>query len=119
MAGVLGSHERKFTIDDAFEEENDEAIRIYGSTTEISPLKPKQRNIISDDSIIVRVENPNRSTTISTTPRFKSADDWSEFLATDPEVPGSIPGAPRLYCEAVGLKQGQLSLMRAIEELLE
>nr|CAD7202571.1 unnamed protein product [Timema douglasi] len=72
---MAGSHERKFTIDDAFEEENDEAIRIYGSTTEISPLKPKQRNIITDDSIIVRVENPNRSTTISTTPRFKSADD--------------------------------------------
>jgi hypothetical protein len=22
---------------------------------------------------------------------------WSEFLATDPEVPGSIPGANRIY----------------------
>jgi hypothetical protein len=39
---------------------------------------------------------------------------WSEFLATDPEVPGSINGASR-FSEAVG----PLSLVRTTEELLE
>nr|CAD7262143.1 unnamed protein product [Timema shepardi] len=29
-----------------------------------------------------------------------------EFLATDPEVPGWIPGDSRLFCKALGLKQG-------------
>ncbi|KDR22427.1 uncharacterized protein LOC110826896 [Zootermopsis nevadensis] len=77
MAGVFGSRERRFTIDDAFEEENDEAIRVYGSTTERSPLKPKSRNMISEDSIIVRIEDPIRtaSTITSTAPRFKTSDD--------------------------------------------
>nr|CAD7437402.1 unnamed protein product [Timema bartmani] len=37
---------------------------------------------------------------------------WSHFLATDPD-PGSIPGTFRFFCEAVGLKRGQLSLSRA------
>ena len=79
MAGVFGSREKRFTIDDAFEEENDEAIRVYGSTTERSPLKPKNRNIVSEDSIIVRIEDPNRSasTVTSTAPRFKASDDVS------------------------------------------
>jgi hypothetical protein len=44
---------------------------------------------------------------------------WSEFLAADPEVPGSIPGATRFFCEVVGLERGPLSLVRIIEELLE
>jgi hypothetical protein len=79
MAGVFGSRERRFTIDDAFEEENDDAIRVYGSTTERSPLKQKNRNIMSEDSIIVRVEDPDRSASIvtSTAPRFKTSDDVS------------------------------------------
>nr|CAD7594287.1 unnamed protein product [Timema genevievae] len=38
---------------------------------------------------------------------------WSHFLATDPEVSGSIPGTFRFFCEAVGLERGQLSLSRA------
>lgn len=82
MAGVFGSRERRFTIDDAFEEENDEAIRVYGSTTERSPLKPKSRNMISEDSIIVRIEDPIRtaSTITSTAPRFKTSDDVSLLL---------------------------------------
>jgi len=82
MAGVFGPREPKFTIDDAFEEENDEAIRVYGSTTERSPLKPKNRNVTSEDSIIVRVEDPMRSasTVTSTVPRFKTSDDVSFLL---------------------------------------
>ncbi|XP_047005166.1 uncharacterized protein LOC124625771 [Schistocerca americana] len=77
MAGVFGSHDKRFTIDDAFEEENDEAIRVYGSTTERSPLKPKNRNVVSEDSVIVRIDDPNRTsrTITSTAPRFKGADD--------------------------------------------
>jgi hypothetical protein len=39
--------------------------------------------------------------------------------ATDPEVPGSIPGATRFFWEVVGLERGPLSLVRIIEELLE
>jgi hypothetical protein len=79
MAGVFGSPERRFTIDDAFEEENDDAIRVYGSTTERSPLKPKNRNVILEDNIIVHIEDPVRiaSTVTSTTPRFKTSDDVS------------------------------------------
>lgn len=81
MAGVFGSRERRFTIDDAFEEENDEAIRVYGSTTERSPLKPKNKNMISEDSIIVRIEDPirNVSTVTSAAPRLKTSDDVSFF----------------------------------------
>jgi hypothetical protein len=44
---------------------------------------------------------------------------WSEFLATNPEVPGSIPGATRCFWEVVGLERGPLSLVRIIEGLLE
>jgi hypothetical protein len=36
-------------------------------------------------------------------------------LATDPEVPGSIPGH---YKKVVGLEQGPLSLVSTTEELL-
>jgi hypothetical protein len=42
----------------------------------------------------------------------------SEFLATNPEVPGSIPGATT-FSEVVGLERGPLSLARISEELLE
>jgi hypothetical protein len=42
---------------------------------------------------------------------------WSEFLATDPEVPGSIIGAD--FLRSSGSGTGPLSLARRIEELLE
>jgi len=88
MAGVFGPREPKFTIDDAFEEENDEAIRVYGSTTERSPLKPKNRNVTAEDSIIVRVEDPMRSasTVTSTVPRFKTSDDVSFLIFCSMDV---------------------------------
>jgi hypothetical protein len=44
---------------------------------------------------------------------------WSELLATDPEFPGSIPGATRFSENNVGLERGPFSLVRIIEELLE
>jgi hypothetical protein len=40
---------------------------------------------------------------------------WSEFLATDPEVPCSIPGTTK---KVVGLELGPLSLVSTTEELL-
>jgi hypothetical protein len=45
---------------------------------------------------------------------------WSEFLATDPAVPGSIYGATRFFfSEAVDLEWGPFSLVRITEDLLE
>ena len=41
-----------------------------------------------------------------------------EFLATDTEVSGSIPGC-QVFWVVVGLERGPLSLVRSIEELLE
>jgi hypothetical protein len=41
---------------------------------------------------------------------------WSEFLATDSEAPGSIPGHYKKR-KVVGLEQGPLSLVSATEEL--
>ncbi|XP_063219413.1 transmembrane protein 134 [Bacillus rossius redtenbacheri] len=64
----------RFTIDDAFEEENDETIRVYGSTTERSPLKPRNKD--TSDSIMVRIDNPNGSAVlVNSASRFKSTDD--------------------------------------------
>jgi hypothetical protein len=41
---------------------------------------------------------------------------WSEFLATDPEVPGLIPGHYKK--KVVGLERGPLSIVSTTEELL-
>jgi hypothetical protein len=41
---------------------------------------------------------------------------WSEFLATDPEVPGSIPGITK---KVVGPERDPLSLVSTTEELLK
>ncbi|XP_042219645.1 transmembrane protein 134-like isoform X2 [Homarus americanus] len=50
MASKQSRNQPKFTIEDAFEEDADDAIRIYGATNERSPLKPKARDAISRDS---------------------------------------------------------------------
>jgi hypothetical protein len=42
---------------------------------------------------------------------------WSKYLATDPEVPSSIPGHYKKN-KVVGLERGPLSLVSATEELL-
>jgi hypothetical protein len=41
---------------------------------------------------------------------------WSEFLATDPEFPGSIPGTT--LKKVVGLELGPLSIVSTTEEEL-
>jgi hypothetical protein len=45
-----------------------------------------------------------------------SVVEWSEFLATDPEVQSSIPGHYKK--KVVGLERGPLSLLSTTEELL-
>lgn len=71
MAGVFIRSDKRFSIDDAFEEENDEAIKVYGSTTERSPLKPKNRTL-TDESIIVQIDDPSHR---SHTTKLTFADD--------------------------------------------
>jgi hypothetical protein len=46
-----------------------------------------------------------------------SVVEWSEFLATDPGVPGSIPAA--LQKKVVGLERCPFSLVNTTEELLD
>ena len=47
MAMVKMATGNKFSIDDAFESDEEDPIRVYGSTTESAPLRSKRR---SDDS---------------------------------------------------------------------
>ena len=42
---------------------------------------------------------------------------WSEFLATDTEVPGSIPGTARFFWVVVGLERGLLRLVSLLRSL--
>lgn len=49
---------KRFSIDDAFEEETDEAIKVYGSTTVTrSPISNINRNLEEGDYVNVNVEN--------------------------------------------------------------
>lgn len=58
MASVPKS--QKFSIDDAFDDEEDDIIRSYGATTESTPLKPKPKTLALpnhvDEGLVVRVE---------------------------------------------------------------
>ena len=48
--------EKRFSIHDAFEEETDEAIRVYGSTVISTPIRSaKQR---STDDVSIRIQDP-------------------------------------------------------------
>ncbi|KAG8182110.1 hypothetical protein JTE90_018381 [Oedothorax gibbosus] len=51
----LGS-KSNFTIDDAFETEDDDVLKNYGTTTESTPLKPGRNN--RGDSLSIRIEDP-------------------------------------------------------------
>lgn len=77
MAGPFSRSDKRFSIDDAFEEENDEAIKIYGSTTERSPLKPKNRSITSDESLVNQINDPIYH---SQSTRLTFADDVCTLL---------------------------------------
>ncbi|GBP23871.1 hypothetical protein EVAR_86248_1 [Eumeta japonica] len=57
MTRPFASKEKRFSIDDAFEEETDEAIKVYGATGDRSPLQTKYKNgaeyLSSDWAILV------------------------------------------------------------------
>lgn len=46
---------KRFSIHDAFEEETDEAIRVYGSTVISTPVRAKTR---STEDVTIRVHDP-------------------------------------------------------------
>jgi hypothetical protein len=48
-----------------------------------------------------------------------SVVQWSEFLATNPEVPGWVSGHTSFSCDVVGLERGQRRLLRRTEDILE
>ena len=48
------TRQKRFSIDDAFEEETDEAIKVYGATTTCSPVSPG--SISNGDSISIRID---------------------------------------------------------------
>ncbi|KAL1428407.1 hypothetical protein MTO96_002786 [Rhipicephalus appendiculatus] len=55
------SGKSNFTIDDAFDPDDDDIVRTYGSTTESTPLKPRQQHdMTATDSVVVRVEEPSK-----------------------------------------------------------
>lgn len=58
MANVFGKSGKRFSIDDAFEEENESVttVNIYGATTERSPLKPKSKHRTLNNDAVVDVD---------------------------------------------------------------
>lgn len=48
--GAMNSNGKRFSIDDAFEEETDEAIKVYGATGVCSPVKTSCQNSVSTDA---------------------------------------------------------------------
>lgn len=44
MTRPFGTGEKRFSIDDAFEEETDEAIKVYGATGDRSSFNNKYKN---------------------------------------------------------------------------
>lgn len=63
---IMGTkRNQNFSIDDAFEEEHNDAIRVYGATTttERSPLKPNNKNGttvpgVAADAVSVHIHDP-------------------------------------------------------------
>lgn len=77
MAQCEMSGKPNFSIDDAFEPGDDDTVRTYGSTTESTPLKPRQE-MTAAESVVVRVEEPkerNNWITCGTNLRLKLPED--------------------------------------------
>lgn len=55
MASGSNNKQTKFSIHDAFEEENDEAIRVYGSTVVSNPVRANTR---TTDDVAIRIRDP-------------------------------------------------------------
>ncbi|KAK4297899.1 hypothetical protein Pmani_029715 [Petrolisthes manimaculis] len=88
----------KFSIEDAFEEDADDAIRLYGATSERSPLKPKARGGGGGGGE-VRIEDPLGGTagvkTLLTVPDLDAVSRDSDSL-----IPGdtsSFSETPRWW----------------------
>jgi hypothetical protein len=60
-----------------------------------STLKTEAAGIPKRQYISTRLQGVASKTTASTPWEYRCFLFWSEFLATDTEVPGSIPGATR------------------------
>jgi hypothetical protein len=87
----MGSRRNQmFSIDDAFEEEHTDAIRVYGATTttERSPLKPSKPSLNSSiagaDAVSVHIHEPPNPLSVKPIIRgltkLKSGDDVSNFV---------------------------------------
>lgn len=48
--------EKRFSIHDAFEEETDEAIKVYGSTVVSTPMRAKTRA----DDVTISIHDPSK-----------------------------------------------------------
>lgn len=56
---MLGlGNKNKFTIDDAFETEDDDVLKTYGTTTESTPLKPAKVSVFEKANCSVRIDDP-------------------------------------------------------------
>ncbi|CAN7986378.1 unnamed protein product [Ixodes hexagonus] len=69
----------KFSIDDAFESEGDDAVRSYGSTTGGTALKRSSK----EEGIVVRVEEPSERTRRLRVPDDTLSRDSDSLIQSD------------------------------------
>ena len=62
-----------FSIDDAFESDEEDPIRVYGATTDRTPFREKRR----PDDVKVEVEEHNEQVSNFC---FESESSWSKFI---------------------------------------
>lgn len=54
---LTNGKQKRFSIDDAFEEETDEAIKVYGTTGPRSPISHSNGILSEGDHVAVNMEN--------------------------------------------------------------
>ncbi|KAK9751637.1 Transmembrane protein [Popillia japonica] len=59
LSNGISTRQKRFSIDDAFEEETDEAIKVYGATTTRSPVSPN--SITNGDCASIRIDSSRDS----------------------------------------------------------
>jgi hypothetical protein len=80
------------------------------------PLKPKLSNVDDPKTVHLNVNQPLSFSILLISPTA-SVVQWSELLATDPEVRAWFRHY-QIFWEKVGLERGPLSLVSTTEELL-
>ena len=65
-----------FSIDDAFESDEEDPIRVYGATTDRTPFREKRR----PDDVKVEVEEHNEQVSNFC---FESESSWSKFISDE------------------------------------